>query len=627
MEVTKRLGMLTVHNTLFMAAPQLVSRLPKYLLARPSDSSPELLLAARKQYKHGAKHSKFDTGRWMEERATSGTAEPDMRLISSVMAANESDHERRGDAAMQKAVWLGRRCLHGSDEQIIDLQAALFHFKRAASRQGLVHRNGIEVLLPMTGNAVAMAYLAMMHVQGLAGLQIDHTQGDYWAEKAKEVLVEESLSESREDRGEAQCRLGVFHLLGLACDGDESDFKKAVDYFIQSGNIDGQAQQAFDQSSLSCPSSRSSSSDFDRVTNAVNFDDADGSLDFVDDVPGNAEAIWRLGMIKWLDHGDRNDALAYFKAAAALGFVEAEYTLGTCYDSVTSVDSSDGEMNSSFGVSMNEKLAERWYSAAAKKHHLAAMHNLAIIYMGGGHEAWSEPERKDHGLTLLRQAATSGFAASQHCWARYHESVNDSSEALVWYRKAGENGHKQSSKEWIRLQSAAVQSHIDNQIELAQHFRAKRNAVGMDKCKKEAQRLKQLLVKIKLLDDKILQHRTKVETLEDHFNFISQETNALQGGKPSLQARKHTENEAIQRANLLLSRKLLQSAPTLTQEPGVLLRRVMQPIAKSPKTQNILYDEKLRYKAETETRRTIRWLDPKSQHWPSVQDCSRGPKK
>ena len=110
---------------------------------------------------------------------------------------------------------------------------------------------------------------------------------------------------------------------------------------------------------------------------------------------GHAPAQALLAYI--LDKAEFNDeALAYYRKAAAQGNADGEYGLGTMYAA--------GD-----GVARNPVEARRWIMRAAERGHAGAINALASAYINGGLGIEDAQRNGAEALRWVRRAADSGY--------------------------------------------------------------------------------------------------------------------------------------------------------------------------------------------------------------------------
>lgn len=147
------------------------------------------------------------------------------------------------------------------------------------------------------------------------------------------------------------------------------------------------------------------------------------------------------------------------RAEATAGDAEAQYTLGRCYETGTSVKQSWEE-------------AVKWYTKAAKQNHRNALFALGCCLQNGSGTAKNQTrgtrlclEAANQGLMFAQyrmgwccekgigmeadpmeayewylKAAEQGYASAQNALGQYYGNVDKWEEAVRWYRKAAKQG-------------------------------------------------------------------------------------------------------------------------------------------------------------------------------------------
>ncbi len=123
--------------------------------------------------------------------------------------------------------------------------------------------------------------------------------------------------------------------------------------------------------------------------------------------------------------------IAKLQKDAAAGNVEAEATLGVCYQGARGVPDDDAQ-------------AAHWYAPAAEAGHIGALTNLAQLFdLGAG-----VPQDHAKAKELYLAAAQKGFAEAQYQVALHFAAgksiVTDWPQARQWYEKAAAQGHLQA---------------------------------------------------------------------------------------------------------------------------------------------------------------------------------------
>ncbi|KAG0256985.1 hypothetical protein DFQ27_005374, partial [Actinomortierella ambigua] len=199
---------------------------------------------------------------------------------------------------------------------------------------------------------------------------------------------------------------------------------------------------------------------------------------------------------------DYAEAVAWFRMAASQGNAQAEHFLGRAYENGQGVTQSDVEAAEWYqkaathgdseaqrslgwmydigkGIKQNDQLAFEWYTKSAAQVSISKPFNLGSMYeLGIGterndkqalalyrmnededpsaplHIEWltssdhRSPERDSDAVALYREGAAKGYAAAQHNLGRMYEKGRgvqmDRVQAVEWYSKAAEQGHRNS---------------------------------------------------------------------------------------------------------------------------------------------------------------------------------------
>jgi hypothetical protein len=122
-----------------------------------------------------------------------------------------------------------------------------------------------------------------------------------------------------------------------------------------------------------------------------------------------------------------NTAIEVIQASAQQGDADAQYELGTFYQSGA-------------GIARNLAQAEQWLSKAANQGHAKAQYALAMLYRGS-----DSPEALQRSITWHQKAAQSGYAEAQYglglLYANGQYVEQDPAQARVWFQKAASQGH------------------------------------------------------------------------------------------------------------------------------------------------------------------------------------------
>lgn len=141
---------------------------------------------------------------------------------------------------------------------------------------------------------------------------------------------------------------------------------------------------------------------------------------------GDAYAQNSIGWMYEQGDGVEQDyakALLWYKHAALQGEINGEYNLGMMY-------------NLGKGVPQNYREAFKWFHEAAQKEHGAAQANLAALYFDG----LGTYKNEELAMEYYQKSATHGFAPAQSFLGRIAEANKEIDNAIMWYRKASEQG-------------------------------------------------------------------------------------------------------------------------------------------------------------------------------------------
>lgn len=158
---------------------------------------------------------------------------------------------------------------------------------------------------------------------------------------------------------------------------------------------------------------------------------------------GNAQAMYRLGMLYWEGQGlpkNRARALELLHAAAAEGIRSASYNLAVAYDN-------------GYGVTQSHYRAFQYYAQAARLGDVDATHAVGSFYY------WGQGVSQDYAKARYwyRRSAKLGYANGMYDLARcYQRGVGGAKNqrlAIYWFTKAIEAGC-QKAKAWLGLEYA-----------------------------------------------------------------------------------------------------------------------------------------------------------------------------
>jgi len=143
--------------------------------------------------------------------------------------------------------------------------------------------------------------------------------------------------------------------------------------------------------------------------------------------PEEVEAWFQEGK-EYYDQMQYEEAVKYYRKAAAQGHRGAQNNLAVCYAS-------------GYGVPKDDGKAVQWFRKSTEQGNPVAQKNLGVWYLyGRGVEKdWSKA------VSLFQKAAEQGDADAQYnlaeCYFWGKGIKKDDKEAFRWYEKAAEQGH------------------------------------------------------------------------------------------------------------------------------------------------------------------------------------------
>lgn len=138
---------------------------------------------------------------------------------------------------------------------------------------------------------------------------------------------------------------------------------------------------------------------------------------------GNVYAQNNLGRIYEINFQDKKNAMFWYEKAANQGFAYAQHNLGRIY-----------ELNF-----QDKAKAIYWYEKAANQGYSLSQSFLATLYLGS-----NDKNNDDQVFNLLWKAANAGEKSAYnnlgYCFATGKGTNKNIQEALVWFKKAADNG-------------------------------------------------------------------------------------------------------------------------------------------------------------------------------------------
>ncbi len=163
--------------------------------------------------------------------------------------------------------------------------------------------------------------------------------------------------------------------------------------------------------------------------------------DTAEQMPANAEEMHANAeemcakAEEYADKKQYSQAIPLWEKSAALGYVEAQYRLGCCYES--------GD-----GVAEDEYMAFHWQQLAANQGHAAAQRFLGYCYECGAGTGQNETKAAQ----WYRKSANQGYAAAQYNLAEcYVDGVGvkqNIATAASWFKKAAKQNYEDAQQRY-----------------------------------------------------------------------------------------------------------------------------------------------------------------------------------
>ena len=168
---------------------------------------------------------------------------------------------------------------------------------------------------------------------------------------------------------------------------------------------------------------------------------------------GNPEAMCFLG--EWYQYGEKGltvdiqESFRWWKKAAEIGYYQAQYKIGDCYDF--------GK-----GVTEDKKEALKWFKRSASKDYIPAVYVLGLCYHYGN----GIKKNKREALKYFRRAANNEYAAAVCMIGEYYYYGyivdEDEEEAIKYFKRAAELGCERAAEILSRILLKNEEPHFDN---------------------------------------------------------------------------------------------------------------------------------------------------------------------
>lgn len=240
------------------------------------------------------------------------------------------------------------------------------------------------------------------------GVDEDRVEANKWYEKSAE-----------QGNSNAQFNLGLSYYKG---EGVEKDYAKAMYWFrkaAEQGDADAQLH-------------------IGRCLEETNASDGEIVAAYLKSAEmGNPEAMCFLG--EWYQYGEKElaidlqEAFRWWHKAAEIGYYQAQYKIGDCYDF--------GK-----GVAENKKETLKWFKRSSSKDYITAVYALGLCYYFGN----GVRKNKKEALRYFRRAAKYEYAAAIQMIGMYYyygDIVDeDEEEAIKYLKKAAELGSEEATR-------------------------------------------------------------------------------------------------------------------------------------------------------------------------------------
>ena len=253
----------------------------------------------------------------------------------------------------------------------------------------------------------------------------------------KDIVAANQWYEKSAEQGcaQAQFNLGLSYYKG---EGVEKDYTKAVHWFkkaSEQGDADAQLH-------------------IGRCLEETNASNEDIVVAYRKSAEmGNPEAMCFLG--EWYQYGEKGltvdiqESFRWWKKAAEIGYYQAQYKIGDCYDF--------GK-----GVTEDKKEALKWFKRSASKDYIPAVYVLGLCYHYGN----GIRKNKREALKYFRRAANNEYAAAVCMIGEYYYYGyivdEDEEEAIKYFKRAAELGCERAAEILSRILLKNEEPHFDN---------------------------------------------------------------------------------------------------------------------------------------------------------------------
>ncbi len=172
--------------------------------------------------------------------------------------------------------------------------------------------------------------------------------------------------------------------------------------------------------------------------------------------------------VKLANKKQYSQAMALWEKSAALGYVEAQYRLGCCYES--------GD-----GVAEDEYMAFHWQQLAANQGHAAAQRFLGYCYECGAGTGQNETKAAQ----WYRKSANQGYAAAQYNLAEcYVDGVGvkqNTATAASWFKKAAKQNYENAQQKYEECMAEVADNNSTSYSSYSTNYRTNSNSYSVNK--------------------------------------------------------------------------------------------------------------------------------------------------